>query len=56
MSRRTSRRQLSVHGDEGQVMTEYALVLTIMVASAIALPPIAVRVTALVNIVAGLLH
>lgn len=55
MQCRSSRSQLLVRGEDGQVMTEYALVLTIMVASALALPPLATCVTALVNVVAGLL-
>ena len=55
MNSRSSRSQLFIRGDAGQVMAEYALVLTIMVSAAVALSPIANHVNALVNVVAGLL-
>jgi hypothetical protein len=53
MSSRSRPSQRLIRGDAGQVMAEYALVLTIMVSAALALPPIANHVTALVNVVAG---
>ena len=55
MSSRSSRSQLLIRGDAGQVMAEYALVLAIMVSVAFALSPISNHVTALVKVVAGLL-